>query len=198
MKSQIKTKGAFLSKLPASQLYKLQLEPYSHLSGKSVDWFTFLESTDVMCGRAGDNRSREFPYISYNRDNFKGLMLKHIKKSTHSFIDVGCGGGDKLAIVKKNWPYLLVHGVEHDPAMAIWARLYADEVFCTDAMNIDYGCYDLIYAYWPISQQDGMNKLIDHILNTKRARAMFILVGYHHCPKKYKKVEETYGKLIWK
>lgn len=176
-------KHAFLSKLPASHLYYISNED-------SEDWFSYLSAKDACSGRADAKKLCEFSYIRYPLDDFK-VQISSIMKKAKSFIDVGCGGGDKLAIIKENWPHCIVHGVEHDPTMAIWARLYADEVFCQDAMTIDYHPYDVIYSYWPIYNHVLMNKLIDHIEATKRKEAIFLLLGYRRSYKEQKDAKST-------
>lgn len=176
-------KTVFMDRLPSDHLYAVEFgtkrRPFLH---NVHDWFSFLEASDEVCGRVldktGGGLSLEFPYISFHRGAFGEMMFKHLG-GCKSFIDVGCGGGDKLAIVKENWPDVKVFGVEHDPAMAIWASLYADVVFCQDALKLDYNPYDMIYAYWPIAQTEGMDKLIQHILDSKHAGAKFVLVGYN-------------------
>lgn len=175
-------RSEFLGKLPHVALYHVpdyESIRYRYGSQGPRDWFSFLAAADSLSKRthADGNRECEFPYIQYDREEFGRIMLK-VMHGASSFIDVGCGGGDKLAIIKENWPHVLVHGVEHDPAMAIWAGLCADKVFCQDALTMNYWLYDVVYAYWPIQDKTLMDKLIERILDTKHPGAKFVLVGY--------------------
>lgn len=172
----------FLKRLPASALYpslkEMGVDTYIGHDAAG-HWFTYLAGRDHYRRTMGTGERSQFSYIQFSQDHFKRLMLEAMV-GAHSFIDVGCGGGDKLAIIKENWPHCLVHGVEHDPAMAIWASLFADRVYCQDARELDYSVYDVIYAYWPISHTPAMNQLMQQIMDTKKESAKFVLVGYHN------------------
>jgi len=177
LQEQKSVKNEFLKPLPNEHLFKFPEHRRFDYSDRPKDWFSFLAMTDDESGRAG-KRAEEFPYIQYDQLDFLSLIKKHIKPRHKSFIDVGCGAGDKLDIVKQFRPDLHVVGVEHDPAMATWAKLVGDEVFCADAFSLSYEPYDIIYAYWPISNRDLMMKLCRHIIRTKKRSAKFLLVGF--------------------
>lgn len=174
-------KDVFLSKLPEKFLFDVTYftRRYNGFENDSANWFSYLALVDDACGRTHwhEGKEHEFHYISYHTGTFKEKMFK-LMEGAKSFIDVGCGGGDKLAIVKHNWPHVKVHGVEHDPTMAIWASQYADKVFCMDAMGIDYSYYDVIYAYWPISNVDKMDALLRRIFSQAKRQAQIEIVGY--------------------
>lgn len=170
--------GSFLPKLPASFLYEVDMGDrcyYNRDSGK--DLFHFLANRDEVARCSVGGVRQEFHYIQWNQDSFKDFIFP-LLKGAKTFIDVGCGGGDKLALVKKHKPRMKVYGVEHDPAMAAWASLFGDVVFCADAFTLDYKPFDVIYAYWPIADQKKMNQLAKHIVKTKLPRAKFVLVGF--------------------
>lgn len=157
---------------------------------KLDNFFALLQEKDGMTRR----NQEEFYYIRYGINSFLELMWKHMERRIKSFIDVGCGGGDKLALMKEHFPRLKVYGVEHDPAMAAWAATVGDKVWCADAFTIDYSKFDLIYAYWPISNRKLMDELIARIMKQKKPTAKFLLVGYHdsmtyRMPKPVRKVK---------
>lgn len=151
-----------------------------HYNQHKIDFFRFLEEKERHSGLTHNHRKNgewtEFPYISYSREEFARKMGRFLRKA-RTFIDIGCGGGDKLQLVKQEWPQVEVHGVEHNPATAAWAALAGDHIVCGDAFDIDYGRFDVIYAYWPISNLDLMSKLCMHVARTKKKKAVFILVG---------------------
>ena len=174
----------FMGKLPNEYLFTVK-DLNSGWCGGEPSWFSFLQGADDACGRAENSAGsvrREFHYIRYGQDSFLRLMAKHVTPQTKSFLDIGCGGGDKLQLMRDHFPHLeLVDGIEHDPAMAIWARtIEGVNVLCADALKCRkvYGSYDIIYAYWPISNDARMNRLIDMVLAHKQERAKFILVGF--------------------
>jgi SAM-dependent methyltransferase len=182
----------FSQKLPAVTLFtgiKVvprwgELESTANFGG----WFEFLSATDdahrgSRMQEAG--AEREFYYIRLNDQHFLEMVAPHMNKGVGSFIDVGCGGGDKLALIKEHWPHVHTVGIEHDPAMAAWASTVGDKVFCGDAFRISYRPYDVIYAYYPIADPEKMTKLCEHIVRSKRPEAKFILVGFS--PERYNK-----------
>jgi len=181
MSLEVNVRDEFLKPLPHVHLYKHESDEKSYRQVPK-DWYSFLSNSDDNSGRAESRSSggirHEFHYIQYDRVDFLKLIKKVIKPRHRSFIDVGCGAGDKLDIVKSLRPDMHVVGVEHDPAMATWARLVADEVFCQDALTLDFAPFDVIYAYWPVCNGDLMMKLCRRIIKTKRRSSKFILVGF--------------------
>jgi SAM-dependent methyltransferase len=172
-------KGMHFPKRVLQKFFNRSIKP-------AEDWFQYLQSADKGANQINfdwrhENPTRpttkEFPYISLHHERFDKMVKPHAEKA-RTFIDVGCGGGDKLARVKELWPHLEVYGVEHDPAMAIWASLYGDVVYCEDAFDINYHMFDIIYAYWPIQNRDLMNALIHQILREKRKNSVFLLAGF--------------------
>lgn len=156
---------------------------------ESHNWWEFLCNMDARreeekrAGEMGPNhtttRPFDFHYIRYPEAAFKGKVFKHLEKA-RTFVDVGCGGGDKLALVKGFRPSMQVFGIEWNPGTAAWASLYADHVFCCDALTFNYVWFDVIYAYYPISRVDLMIQLCDRIMSTMHAKAKFILAGFHY------------------
>lgn len=173
---------SFMEKLPNSHLFKIQDRfDGRYIGDYGADWYSFLSRNDenARWTRGSNGLRSEFHYIKYEVESFQKRVFPFLK-GARTFIDVGCGGGDKLAIVKAKKPSLRVFGVEHDPAMAIWAQATtgAEQVFCRDAFSLDYGLYDVIYAYWPIADRKIMTHLVDHILRTMHKKAKFVLVGF--------------------
>lgn len=170
----------FAAKLPNSYLYA-ERDLNSNVYRDSIsDWFHFLSRVDEASGRATRARNGardEFHYIQWSRDAFQKIVVPLIKPRS-SFVDVGCGGGDKLAVVKAAKRSVRVTGIEHDPTMAFWASMYADRIICDDALQQDYSGYDFIYAFWPIANHEMMEQLLDRIVDQMKVGASFFLVGW--------------------
>lgn len=125
---------------------------------------------------------KAFPYIMYHEDAFRSIMRPLLKdKSCHSFIDVGCGAGDKVQQAKRLAPKVHCWGVERDPMSVMWGEAFGVEnLICADAFSLDYSNWDLIYAYWPIPDSKLMLRLVRHIQGTMRTLAKFVIVGWSH------------------
>lgn len=171
----------FAKKLPNKYLYQLGDDlPTMHYNAGEASWFNFLSTVDENRLPSTKSYAREeFHYIRYPEETFKRVVFPVIRKvNAKSFLDVGCGGGDKLHLVRKEFGRAIkVHGIEHDPGMAAWASLQGN-VFCMDALEAQYGAYDIIYAYWPIQNTELMTKLVVRILDQMHPAATFILVGF--------------------
>lgn len=188
---QTSMRDAFLSKLSNQTLYRVPKEEHWGCDPHNTcqNWFEYLASIDHVLRDNVKGVRNEFPYISYNAERFKRMVFP-LLESAKSFIDVGCGGGDKLALVKAAHPSVRVVGVEHDPTMAIWASLYADTVFCQDALTLDYSTYDVIYAYWPIADHALMRTLGHRILSHMKPKAKFVLVGFSITKETHERAKE--------
>ena len=172
----------FMKKLPHEALYQINIPDGWGSYEAPKDFHDFLARKDQASGRGKDpndkSRMDEFPYISYGQVAFLN-SLKPLMKGVKSFMDVGCGGGDKLELVKKHYPKVKVYGVEHDPCLAAWAGTYGN-VICADAMTLDYKPYDLIYLYYPIKDINLMNKLMHKIVQTKKESTKVLLFGFKY------------------
>lgn len=185
----------FAKKLPNSYLFSVD-NYFSHNVSDERDWFNFLSIIDERrLDKPKDYTREEFHYIRYHTQSFKDLVFPVIEEvKAKSFLDVGCGGGDKLALVRKRFRgHVKTYGIEHDPAMATWARLYADHVACTDALKANYGAFDVIYAYWPICDVQLMSKLVHRILDQMRPTAKFILLGFRVSSEFHKRAGQIVG-----
>ena len=175
-------KSEFMKKLPEATMYCGEYEQGFKMLG-AIDY----EHRGVRYYHGPTVQDREFHYILYPWHSFERDVLPHIPRKG-SFIDIGCGAGDKLALVKTHRPKLNVFGIEHDPWMVSWGQaLVGDGVMLGDAFKTDYSTYDFIYAYWPIANVDEMNRLIGLVLQQKKAKAQFHLMGFnYYLDKKYK------------
>ena len=97
------------------------------------------------------------------------LLLARGSTATARFLDVGCGGGTKCLAATRY--FAQCDGLEYDPVYAragqdamagIGAR--AVQVIEGDALRFDdYGAYDVIYFYRPISEPNRMREMCARI-----------------------------------
>lgn len=116
-------------------------------------------------------------YIPYDSENFLKVLSYVLKKhpKIKSFLDVGCGAGDKVAIASK-----LVKkscGIEYQQVYADYAKESGLDVECCNAFKYNgYGNFDIIYMYHPIMDDLLYKKLVKRILNHMKPGAILIEV----------------------
>lgn len=120
-----------------------------------------------------------YQYIPLTPYAFLDLLVP-LLKNKRSFLDVGCGMGDKLRLVSKIAPNVKVGGIEFHQPYVKKARLVAPnaEIIHMDAFNYaDYHKWDVIYAYRPIMVDGLMGKLEEVIMRAMKRRATFAICG---------------------
>lgn len=120
-----------------------------------------------------------FQYIPLTTYAFVHALVP-LLKGKRSFLDVGCGMGDKLKLVKQIYPNIRVGGIEFHKPYVLKARPLAPtaEVFHCDAFSYaDYHKWNLIYAYRPISNFKLMGKLEEVIMRQMKRGATFVIFG---------------------
>ena len=141
-------------------------------------------------------RGKYFPYIQLPHVSFLKSVLPLVKRGNH-FIDIGCGGGDKLAMVHLlGKPKVRLTGIEIDPITAKEAvRLcpFAN-IVVGDAIKHSYETYDVLYAYVPISDYKLWKKLQNRVAKTMKSGAVFVVFGASSGPDlKFKYDNQTSG-----
>lgn len=163
----IVVKDNFLSKITFNEQY-----PFSFFA--EADRYYRQDLAD----RKNSQYEKCFPYIRYSWDSFRSAMVDHLKDAK-SFIDVGCGAGDKVYLAKKINPKLWACGIELCKPLTVWAdSLGIENVWHGDAFKLDYSNWDVIYAYWPIPDNAQMTMLMYHIITTMRKDATLVIVGW--------------------
>ena len=129
-----------------------------------------------------------FPDIPLNVARFMAithlayrLLLARKHPGPVRFLDVGCGGGVKVAIASELFAEAV--GMEYDPGyVEVAARTFKAmrtnrcSVFQADGLTYDgYADYDVIYFYQPMSDDDGLIALERQIV--ERARPGTILLA---------------------
>lgn len=146
--------------------------PFSFFAGADRGLRSDLNNPD------NPKRSECFNYIMYGWDSFRKELTPYLKDAK-SFIDVGCGAGDKVHLAKKINPNLWACGIELSKPMTVWAdAMGVENVWHGDAFKLDYSNWDVIYAYWPIPDHEKMALLMYHIITTMRSGANLIIVGW--------------------
>ncbi|MCV2867547.1 protein-L-isoaspartate O-methyltransferase [Defluviimonas sp. WL0002] len=108
------------------------------------------------------------------------LLLAQRHPGPARFLDVGCGGGIKVALAAQMFP--VADGIEYDPGYAESARrtlpilrAAQSRVFEGDALRFeDYGSYDVIYLYRPMQDDDLLRQLEERILEQARPGAILL------------------------
>ncbi len=122
------------------------------------------------------NKVREddghYHYIALGNGAFVDNFLRPIHKiygHRKSFIDVGCGIGDKILLAWLSGLFDECYGIEYSKltyeiAYKIFGklRLY-DGVIYGNAFGYNFEPYDTIYSYCPISDGETMHRLYVHI-----------------------------------
>lgn len=118
-----------------------------------------------------------FAYIPLYARKFLVALTPLLEKKK-SFLDVGCGMGDKLALVHKIAPHVRVGGIEfHKPYVKLARKIApnAHVYHCNALHYADYHKWDIIYAYRPISHWDTMCALEERIMREMKRGATFVM-----------------------
>lgn len=148
-----------------------------HLTPERSEMFHDISS--AHCHEIGQYGKR-FPYIRFYSKAFAdrvGKLLKNVRTA----VDVGCGAGDKLLMLKDLKPSMDVYGIEYDPVMAKFASYITKGVATViegDALQQDYSGYDLIYMYWPIANAFLQCDLQARCMEQMKCGARLVVMSY--------------------
>ena len=137
-------------------------------------------SSDTNKRYQGDaNQKQQYPYIPYDLTSFiKGLRSVPSFLKGSSFIDVGCGIGDKVFIASLLSKDMECAGIEYDTSTHAIANSKSfinkyHDFICGDAFKHDFSKYDRIYTYQPIGNQEVLLDLYKHIADTMPCNGMW-------------------------
>jgi len=102
---------------------------------------------------AYNRNDKYFEYIQLPPVTFIAGAIPWIKKRMH-FVDIGCGAGDKLALVHMLAAKdVKITGIEMRKAMVEKARELCPfaHIIHKNALGLTYENYDILYAYRPIA-----------------------------------------------
>jgi len=160
--------------------------------------------TEKELGRGRTDRWKDpvgkpgyYPYIPFSVEGFvaaidramwmsgeygrhRDFQYPHPVRGNVSFIDVGCGVGDKLALAKLVMGFNDVTGIEcvHQTAAVAKKRLGKHQIAVLemDAFEYDFSPHNLIYMYHPIADNCLYAQLYAHIAKTIKPGAMILEV----------------------
>jgi hypothetical protein len=131
-----------------------------------------------------------FDYVPLDLNTFFSLLFeleqvlaedpdyKHTDKPHRpcSFIEVGCGPGRNLHLLKATDRFCFdkISGFDVVKNYIDVGRTFFDlgeDIFLSDAMEFDYGSYDLIYFYKPFSDDDLQTRFENRIITTMKRGA---------------------------
>jgi len=148
-----------------------------------------LDSVGTEVKSEMEKEMGSFRYISYSHLSFIRRVLPHMKNGASSFIDVGCGVGDKMVLTKfaraAGRNSIDVYGIELNPHTYNLALYFlgacSDEIppeniMRSNATCINYSKYDLIYLYRPSSKREIMTSIYARILTTMHVGAIMVEV----------------------
>lgn len=115
--------------------------------------------------------SRHYHYIALSNRSFVSNFLKpiyDIYKHRKSFIDVGCGIGDKTLLAWLSGLFDECYGIEYSRltygiAKECFSKLGLAMIIHGNAFEHNFESYDTIYLYCPISNGENMHRLYNHI-----------------------------------
>lgn len=99
-----------------------------------------------------------------------------------SFLEVGCGQGRNI-IIARNSKLLLVEkfaGFDLNPIMVEGGRQnlgLAENLFVADALDFDYGTFDVVFSYRPISDANLQVQLEERMVRTMKPGA-YLMAPY--------------------
>lgn len=154
-----------------------------------------------------------YKYIAYGRGSFAQSMEEILsivdEDAMESFIDVGCGIGDKMLLAHSLLGFEKAFGIEinaHTIELGRWHLnpLQGQHIFHWhedqdsrweepggiaggaftfipgDAFDYNFGLHRFIYSYVPIANADKMRELWQHIINTMPDGGWYVEVSGHH------------------
>ncbi len=128
-----------------------------------------------------------FPDIALDADHFVWnahlacrMLLAQKRSRPWSFLDVGCGGGMKVALAAEMFDR--ADGLDYDPgyvdaALRNFAAMKAGRchAFQADGLTFDgYGDYDAVYFFQPMRDEDGLHALERRIVEQTRPGGLLL------------------------
>ena len=145
---------------------------------------TYVQSQyeDSILSRRDESRKDYYPYIPLHPMRFLNVLksLRLLFGHRESFIDVGCGIGEKVLLAHHTEMFDKCYGIEyssytHDIAKSkIEPIIGSNTIIYGDAFAHDFSTYDTIYMYCPIQNPDTMLRLLEYIYKTMREDAIII------------------------
>lgn len=128
------------------------------------------------------NNGRDFGY--YITQNPASLIDLILRLKARSILDLGCGAGILLAVIKKfldnNGKYLKYGGIELNPMLCHMARhiVYDSNIKCKDLMYIseeDIEAYDILFMWEPIRDHNKASFFVDNLVSITHPNQTIVL-----------------------
>ena len=135
----------------------------------------------------------QFPYVPLPAAAFRDLLLNAPRDK--SFVDAGCGTGDKLLLAYL-YGFSSVTGIDNEKAYLRQAhRLLPASIILrhADIRRINYAAYDVIYFYRPFEDLKRERRFEEHVWETAKPGA-YILLGMQPIANCYEAAQRWYVK----
>ncbi len=144
----------------------------------------FMQIQDLSCKERGDkwinnkfvSGGDSYPYIQLYHETFIQNVIPYIP-ICGTFLDIGCGAGDKLALIRHLRPDVQIHGIEFDPELVKAAKELCPFARITkqDALEHPwlYNEYDVLYAYTIFKKKALWYGLIHEVMAHMKPGARF-------------------------
>lgn len=106
------------------------------------------------------------------------LTVEHRGRAT--FLDVGCGTGAVMSLVKRQVHGVKVVGLEIDPASATASKAFGDVIVCDARTYNGYGKYDAIFMYRPLATARQQFLLEQRIIDQAAVNTLLVSVLPQH------------------
>jgi 2-polyprenyl-3-methyl-5-hydroxy-6-metoxy-1,4-benzoquinol methylase len=149
------------------------------LYGHSHRYYQELDSNAKFTDKIRTD-DKHYHYIALSVGSFVSNFLKpvyDIYEHRKSFIDVGCGIGDKTFLAWLSGLFDECYGIEYSKltyeiANKHLLRLGLYDIIYGNAFKHNFKSYDTIYLYCPISDGENMHRLYEHIFGQMKVRAI--------------------------
>lgn len=96
-----------------------------------------------------------------------------------SFLEIGCGQGRNMMLAQNARILIVeeVYGFDIDTHLVAGGKSglgFGDNIYVADAMDVDYGAFDVVYAYRPFSDLERQAQLEERISSTMRKGAYYL------------------------
>jgi SAM-dependent methyltransferase len=159
--------------------------------------FEHVLAADTSATMSARGAKGEFHFIPLDMDNFVELfdfaymaITVGREPGPVKFIDVGCGIGTKVLAAQKSGRFgydVEAYGIDKEPRYVKAARsllavtkgrvVAKERIIEGDALKHNYGAYDILYFYRPLSNAELQAKLELRILSTMKKGAIICAVG---------------------
>lgn len=186
--------------LDKNKLYKAAIDHFAQLD---------LNDSDVPEGSYG--------YVPVDLDDFLNAILelenilsadvdyKHseLRHRPCSFLEVGCGTGRNVHLLGRTDRFVFdcVHGFDLSERMIETGRQrygLSRDIFVQDCLDFDYGGYDVVFFYCPISDNEIEKRFEERLVDTLKSGAFIVAFGDESLDENRKLIPKGDSRRIYK